>query len=165
MKKTLLILMAVMMVFALSGCRTPKEAPSHSARTAEDEIAFTTSVAEATAETIELESIEEISSEIEDDPLWPTTHWLADLLPHPDYITEVKIKVDRPDNFQAYVTNLSVKDFGDYKYRLTVCGWSTVLTSTDDMFIADHEDGVHRVGIQINDPFTNQTYIHIWEVG
>lgn len=166
MKKMMTILAAiVLMAFALCGCGAPKEAPSHSARTAEDEIAFTTSVAEATAETIELESTEEISSEIEDDPLWPTTHWLADLLPHPDYITEVKIKVDRPDNFQAYVTNLSVKDFGDYKYQLTVCGWSTVLTSTDDMFIADHEDGVHRVGIQINDPFTNQTYIHIWEVG
>lgn len=163
MKKTLAILMAIMMVFALSGCGTPKEVLSHPARTTADETVFTTSIIEATTETIELEITEEVSLETNDDPIWPTTHWLADLLPHPDYITEVKIKFDTPTDFQADVTNLSAEDFGDYKYQLVICGWKTVLTSTDKMFIADHEDGIHRVVVQPNSLDSGTTYIHIWE--
>ena len=115
-------------------------------------------------ETIEPETIEKTSEEV-DNPIWPTTHWLADLIPHTDYITEVKVLVDKPSDFQANVTDLSAKDFGDYKYQLTVCGWETVLTSTDDMFIADHEDGIHRVVVHPNDLDKGVTYIHIWEVG
>ena len=112
----------------------------------------------------EPETIEKQSEEI-DSPIWPTTHWLADLLPHTDYITEVEVLVDKPSDFQANVTDLSAKDFGDYKYQLTVCGWDTVLTSTDDMFIADHENGVNRVVIHPNSLDKGITYIHIWEVG
>ena len=115
-------------------------------------------------ETIEPETIEKQSEEV-DNPIWPTTHWLADLLPHTDYITEVKVLVDKPSDFQANVTDLSAKDFGDYKYQLVVCGWETVLTSTDDMFIADHEDGIHRVVVHPNSLDKGVTYIHIWEVG
>lgn len=163
MKKTLAILMAIIMVFALSGCGTPKEVLSHPARTTADETTFATSATEAIVETVELKVSEEAASESDDNPIWPTTHWLADLLPHPDYITEVEIRYDTPNDFQADVTDLSAKDFGDYKYQLTVCGWSTVLTSTDDMFIADHDDGIHRVVIQPNSLDTGTTYIHIWE--
>ena len=151
MKKTLTILTAiVLMAFVFCGCGAPKEVPSHPEKNIASEAAFSTVVAEATAETIEL---------------WPTTHWLADLLPHTNYITEVKVLVDKPSDFQAKATNLSAKDFGDYKYQLVVCGWETVLTSTDDMFIADHEDGIHRVVVHPNDLDKDVTYIHIWEVG
>lgn len=163
MKKTLLILMAVMMVFALSGCGTPKEILSHPERTTASEPAFSTVATEATIETIEPETIEKQSEEV-DNPIWPTTHWLADLLPHTDYITEVEVLVDKPSDFQANVTDLLAKDFGDYKYQLVVCGWETVLTSTDDMFIADHEDGIHRVVVHPNSLDKGVTYIHIWEV-
>lgn len=165
MKKTLTILTAiVLMAFALCGCGAPKEVLSHPERTTTSEPVFSTIAAEATAETVELETVEKLSEEV-DNPIWPTTHWLADLLPHTDYITEVKVLVDKPSDFQANVTDLSAKDFGDYKYQLTVCGWDTVLTSTDDMFIADHENGVNRVVIHPNSLDKGVTYIHIWEVG
>ena len=165
MKKALTILMAiVLMAFAFCGCGAPKEVLSHPERTTASEPAFSTTAVEATVETIEPETIEKTSEEV-DNPIWPTTHWLADLIPHTDYITEVKVLVDKPSDFQAKVTDLSAKDFGDYKYQLTVCGWETVLTSTDDMFIADHEDGIHRVVVHPNDLDKGVTYIHIWEVG
>ena len=168
MKKTLTILTAiVLMAFTLCGCGTQKEILSHPKRTTASEPVFSTIAAEATVETIETiepETIEKLSEEV-DNPIWPTTHWLADLIPHTDYITEVKVLVDKPSDFQAKVTDLSAKDFGDYKYQLTVCGWETVLTSTDDMFIADHEDGIHRVVVHPNDLDKGVTYIHIWEVG
>lgn len=168
MKKTLTILATiVLMATTLCGCGTPKEVISHPEKTTTSEPAFSTVVAEATAETIELKITEEETLEEteNDNPIWPTTHWLADLLPHTDYITEVNVLVDKPSNFQAKVTNLSAKDFGDYKYQLVVCGWETVLTSTDEMFIADHEDGIHRVVVHPNDLDKDVTYIHIWEVG
>ena len=165
MKKTLTILMAiVLMAFAFCGCGTPKEVLSHPERTTASEPAFSTVITEAIVETVEPETIEKQSEEI-DNPIWPTTHWLADLIPHTDYITEVKVLVDKPSDFQANVTDLSAKDFGDYKYQLVVCGWETVLTSTDDMFIADHEDGIHRVVVHPNSLDKGVTYIHIWEVG
>ena len=164
MKKTLAILMAiVLMAFAFCGCEAPKEILSHPERTTASEPAFSTTAVEATVETIEPETIEKQSEEI-DSPIWPTTHWLADLLPHTDYITEVEGLVDKPSDFQANVTDLSAKDFGDYKYQLVVCGWETVLTSTDDMFIADHEEGIHRVVVHPNSLDKGVTYIHIWEV-
>ena len=165
MKKTLTILTAiVLMAFALCGCGAPKEVLSHPERTTTSEPAFSTVITEAIVETVEPETIEKQSEEI-DNPIWPTTHWLADLIPHTDYITEVKVLVDKPSDFQANVTDLSAKDFGDYKYQLTVCGWDTVLTSTDDMFIADHENGVNRVVVHPNSLDKGVTYIHIWEVG
>ena len=165
MKKTLTILTAiVLMAFAFCGCGAQKEVLSHPKRTTASEPAFSTTAVEATVENIEPETVEKLSEEV-DNPIWPTTHWLADLLPHTDYITEVKVLVDKPSDFQANVTDLSAKDFGDYKYQLTVCGWETVLTSTDDMFIADHEDGIHRVVIHPNSLDKGVTYIHIWEVG
>ena len=168
MKKAITILTTiVLMVFAFCGCGAPKEVISHPEKTITSEAAFSTVVAEATAETIELKITEEETLEETENnnPIWPTTHWLADLLPHTDYITEVDVLVDKPSNFQAKVTNLSAKDFGDYKYQLVVCGWETVLTSTDEMFIADHEDGIHRVVVHPNDLDKDVTYIHIWEVG
>ena len=165
MKKTLTILMAiVLMAFAFCGCEVQKEVLSHPERTTASEPAFSTTAVEATVEIVEPETIEKLSEEV-DNPIWPTTHWLADLLPRTDYITEVDVLVDKPSDFQANVTDLSAKDFGDYKYQLVVCGWETVLTSTDDMFIADHEDGVHRVVIHPNSLDKGVTYIHIWEVG
>ena len=165
MKKTLTILTAiVLMVFTLCGCGAQKEILSHPERTTASEPAFSTTAVEATVEIVEPETIEKQSEE-GDNPIWPTTHWLADLLPHTDYITEVEVLVDKPSDFQANVTDLSAKDFGDYKYQLVVCGWETVLTSTDDMFIADHEDGIHRVVIHPNSLDKGVTYIHIWEVG
>ena len=165
MKKTLRILTAiVLMVFAFCGCGVQKEVLSHPERTTASEPAFSTTAVEATVEIVEPETIEKQSEEA-DNPIWPTTHWLADLLPHTDYITEVEVLVDKPSDFQANVTDLSAKDFGDYKYQLTVCGWDTVLTSTDDMFIADHENGVNRVVIHPNSLDKGVTYIHIWEVG
>ena len=165
MKKTLTILTAiVLMAFAFCGCGVQKEVLSHPERTTASEPAFSTTAVEATVETIEPETIEKQSEEV-DNPIWPTTHWLADLIPHTDYITEVEVLVDKPSDFQANVTDLSAKDFGDYKYQLTVCGWDTVLTSTDDMFIADHEDGIHRVVVHPNSLDKGVTYIHIWEVG
>ena len=164
MKKTLTILMAiVLMAFAFCGCEAPKEILSHPERTTASEPAFSTTAVEATVEIVEPETIEKQSEEA-DNPIWPTTHWLADLLPHTDYITEVEVLVDKPSDFQANVTDLSAKDFGDYKYQLVVCGWETVLTSTDDMFIADHEDGIHRVVVHPNSLDKGVTYIHIWEV-
>ena len=164
MKKTLTILTAiVLMAFAFCGCGVQKEVLSHPERTTASEPVFSTTVVEATVEIVEPETIEKQSEEA-DNPIWPTTHWLADLLPHTDYITEVEVLVDKPSDFQANVTDLSAKDFGDYKYQLVVCGWETVLTSTDDMFIADHEDGVHRVVIHPNSLDKGVTYIHIWEV-
>ena len=168
MKKTMTILAAiVLMAITLCGCGTPKEVPSHPETTTTSEAAFSTVIEEATAETIELKiTEEETPEETENNNLvWPTTHWLADLLPHTDYITEVDVLVDKPSNFQAKVTNLSKTNFGDYKYQLVVCGWETVLTSTDEMFIADHEDGIHRVVVHPNDLDRDVTYIHIWEVG
>lgn len=168
MKKMMTILATiVLMAITLCGCGTPKEVPSHPETTTTSEPAFSTVVVEATAETIELKITEEETLEETENnnPVWPTTHWLADLLPHTDYITEVDVLVDKPSNFQAKVTNLSAKDFGDYKYQLVVCGWETVLTSTDEMFIADHEDGIHRVVVHPNDLDKDVTYIHIWEVG
>ena len=163
MKKTLTILTAiVLMAFAFCGCGAQKEVLSHPERTTASEPAFSTVATEATVEIVE--TIEKQSEEI-DNPIWPTTHWLSDLLPHTDYITEVEVLVDKPSDFQANVTDLSAKDFGDYKYQLTVCGWDTVLTSTDDMFIADHENGVNRVVIHPNSLDKGVTYIHIWEVG
>ena len=168
MKKAITNLTAiVLMAFAFCGCGSPKEVISHPEKTTTSEAAFSTVVAEATAETIELKITEEETLEETENnnPIWPTTHWLADLLPHTDYITEVDVLVDKPSNFQAKVTNLSAKDFGDYKYQLVVCGWETVLTSTDEMFIADHEDGIHRVVVHPNDLDKDVTYIHIWEVG
>ena len=165
MKKTLTILTAiVLMAFAFCGCGVQKEVLSHPERTTASEPAFSTVATEATVEIVEPETIEKQSEEA-DNPIWPTTHWLADLLPHTDYITEVEVLVDKPSDFQANVTDLSAKDFGDYKYQLTVCGWDTVLTSTDDMFIADHENGVNRVVIHPNSLDKGVTYIHIWEVG
>ena len=165
MKKTLTILTAiVLMAFAFCGCGSPKEILSHPERTTASEPAFSTVAVEATVEIVEPETIEKQSEEA-DNPIWPTTHWLADLLPHTDYITEVEVLVDKPSDFQANVTDLSAKDFGDYKYQLVVCGWDTVLTSTDDMFIADHENGVNRVVIHPNSLDKGVTYIHIWEVG
>ena len=165
MKKTLTILTAiVLMAFAFCGCEIQKEVLSHPERTTASEPAFSTIAAEATVEIIEPETIEKQSEEI-DNLIWPTTHWLADLLPHTDYITEVEVLVDKPSDFQANVTDLSAKDFGDYKYQLVVCGWDTVLTSTDDMFIADHENGINRVVIHPNSLDKGVTYIHIWEVG
>ena len=164
MKKTLTILTAiVLMAFAFCGCGVQKEVLSHPERTTASEPAFSTTAVEATVEIVEPETIEKQSEEA-DNPIWPTTHWLADLLPHTDYITEVEVLVDKPSDFQANVTDLSAKDFGDYKYQLTVCGWDTVLTSTDDMFIADHENGVNRVVIHPNSLDKGVTYIHIWEV-
>ena len=164
MKKTLTIPMAiVLMAFAFCGCGTPKEVLSHPERTTASEPAFSTVAVEATVETVEPETVEKLSEEA-DNPIWPTTHWLSDLLPHTDYITEVDVLVDKPSDFQANVTDLSAKDFGDYKYQLVVCGWETVLTSTDDMFIADHEDGIHRVVVHPNSLDKGVTYIHIWEV-
>ena len=168
MKKTLTILATiVLMAITLCGCRTPKEIISHPKTTTTSEAAFSTVIEEATAETIELKITEEETPEETENnnPVWPTTHWLADLLPHTAYITEVNVLVDKPSDFQAKVTNLSAKDFGDYKYQLVVCGWETVLTSTDEMFIADHEDGIHRVVVHPNDLDKDVTYIHIWEVG
>ena len=165
MKKTLTILTAiVLMAFAFCGCGAPKEILSHPERTTASEPVFSTTAVEAIVETVEPETIEKPSEEIVN-PIWPTTHWLADLIPHTDYITEVEILVDKPSDFQANVTDLSAKDFGDYKYQLTVCGWDTVLTSTDDMFIADHEDSIHRVVVHPNSLDKGVTYIHIWEVG
>lgn len=171
MKKTITILTAiVLMAFAFCGCGAQKEVLSHPKRTITSEPAFSTTAVEVTVEivetieTIEPETIEKQSEEA-DNPIWPTTHWLADLLPHTDYITEVEVLVDKPSDFQANVTDLSAKDFGDYKYQLVVCGWETVLTSTDDMFIADHENGVNRVVIHPNSLDKGVTYIHIWEVG
>ena len=165
MKKAITILTAiVLMAFAFCGCGAPKEILSHPERTMASEPAFSTAAVEATVEIVEPETIEKQSEEA-DNPIWPTTHWLADLLPHTDYITEVEVLVDKPSDFQANVTDLSAKDFGDYKYQLVVCGWETVLTSTDDMFIADHEDGVHRVVVHPNSLDKGVTYIHIWEVG
>ena len=165
MKKTLTILTAiVLMAFAFCGCGVQKEVLSHPERTTASEPAFSTTAVEATVEIVEPETIEKQSEEA-DNPIWPTTHWLADLLPRTDYITEVDVLVDKPSDFQANVTDLSAKDFGDYKYQLVVCGWETVLTSTDDMFIADHEDGIHRVVIHPNSLDKGVTYIHIWEVG
>ena len=165
MKKTLTILTAiVLMAFAFCGCGVQKEVLSHPERTTASEPAFSTTAVEATVEIMEPETIEKLSEEV-DNPIWPTTHWLADLLPHTDYITEVEVLVDKPSDFQANVTDLSAKDFGDYKYQLVVCGWETVLTSTDDMFIADHEDGIHRVVVHPNSLDKGVTYIHIWEVG
>lgn len=164
MKKTLTILASiVLMAFAFCGCGAQKEILSHPERTTASEPAFSTTATEATVEIVETETIEKQSEET-DNPIWPTTHWLADLLPHTDYITEVEVLVDKPSDFQANVTDLSAKDFGDYKYQLVVCGWETVLTSTDDMFIADHEDGIHRVVIHPNSLDKGVTYIHIWEV-
>ena len=167
MKKTLTILTAiVLMTFTLCGCGTQKEILSHPKRTMASELVFSTIATEETVETIETiepETIEKLSEEV-DNPIWPTTHWLADLIPHTDYITEVEVLVDKPSDFQANVTDLSAKDFGDYKYQLVVCGWDTVLTSTDDMFIADHENGVNRVVIHPNSLDKGVTYIHIWEV-
>ena len=164
MKKTLTILTAiVLMAFAFCGCGVQKEVLSHPERTTASEPAFSTTAVEATVEIVEPETIEKQSEEA-DNPIWPTTHWLADLLPHTDYITEVEVLVDKPSDFQANVTDLSAKDFGDYKYQLVVCGWETVLTSTDDMFIADHEDGIHRVVVHPNSLDKGVTYIHIWEV-
>ena len=125
MKKTLTILTAiVLMAFTLCGCGTQKEILSHPKRTTASEPVFSTIAAEATVETIETiepETIEKLSEEV-DNPIWPTTHWLADLIPHTDYITEVEVLVDKPSDFQANVTDLSAKDFGDYKYQLVVCG-------------------------------------------
>ena len=165
MKKTLTILTAiVLMAFAFCGCGVQKEVLSHPERTTASEPVFSTTAVEATVEIVETETIEKQSEEV-NNPIWPTTHWLADLLPHTDYITEVEVLVDKPSDFQANVTDLSAKDFGDYKYQLVVCGWETVLTSTDDMFIADHEDGIHRVVIHPNSLDKGVTYIHIWEVG
>ena len=165
MKKTLTILTAiVLMAFAFCGCGAQKEVLSHPERTTASEPAFSTTAVEATIEIVEPETIEKQSEEA-DNPIWPATHWLADLLPHTDYITEVEVLVDKPSDFQANVTDLSAKDFGDYKYQLVVCGWETVLTSTDDMFIADHEDGIHRVVVHPNSLDKGVTYIHIWEVG
>ena len=165
MKKTLTILTAiVLMAFAFCGCGAQKEILSHPERTTASEPAFSATSVEATVEIVEPETIEKQSEEA-DNPIWPTTHWLADLLPHTDYITEVEVLVDKPSDFQANVTDLSAKDFGDYKYQLVVCGWETVLTSTDDMFIADHEDGIHRVVVHPNSLDKGVTYIHIWEVG
>ena len=165
MKKTLTILTAiVLMAFAFCGCGAQKEILSHPERTTASEPAFSTTAVEATVEIVEPETIEKQSEEA-NNPIWPTTHWLADLLPHTDYITEVEVLVDKPSDFQANVTDLSAKDFGDYKYQLVVCGWETVLTSTDDMFIADHEDGIHRVVVHPNSLDKGVTYIHIWEVG
>ena len=165
MKKTLTILTTiVLMAFAFCGCGAQKEILSHPERTTASEPAFSTTAVEATVEIVEPETIEKQSEEA-DNPIWPTTHWLADLLPHTDYITEVEVLVDKPSDFQANVTDLSAKDFGDYKYQLVVCGWETVLTSTDDMFIADHEDGIHRVVVHPNSLNKGVTYIHIWEVG
>ena len=165
MKKTLTILTAiVLMAFAFCGCGAPKEILSHPERTTASEPAFSTTAVEATVEIVEPETIEKQSEET-DNPIWPTTHWLADLLPHTDYITEVEVLVDKPSDFQANVTDLSTEDFGDYKYQLVVCGWDTVLTSDDTMFIADHENGVNRIGVQTNSIGSGTTYIHIWEVG
>ena len=165
MKKTLTILTAIiLMAFAFCGCGAQKEVPSHPERTTASEPIFSTTAVEATVEIVEPETIEKQSEEA-DNSIWPTTHWLADLIPHTDYITEVEVLVDKPSDFQANVTDLSSKDFGDYKYQLTVCGWDTVLTSTDDMFIADHEDGIHRVVVHPNSLDKGVTYIHIWEVG
>ena len=164
MKKAITILMAiVLMAFAFCGCGAQKEVLSHPERTTTSEPVFSTTAVEATVETIEPETVEKQSEET-DNPIWPTTHWLADLLPHTDYITEVDVLVDKPSDFQANITDLSAKDFGDYKYQLVVCGWDTVLTSTDDMFIADHEDGIHRVVVHPNSLDKGVTYIHIWEV-
>ena len=164
MKKTPTILTAIiLMAFAFCGCGAQKEILSHPERTTASEPAFSTTAVEATIEIVEPETIEKQSEEA-DNPIWPTTHWLADLLPHTDYITEVEVLVDKPSDFQANVTDLSAKDFGDYKYQLVVCGWETVLTSTDDMFIADHEDGIHRVVVHPNSLDKGVTYIHIWEV-
>ena len=164
MKKTLTIFTAiVLMAFAFCGCGAQKEVLSHPERTTASEPAFSTTAVEATVEIVEPETIEKQSEEA-DNPIWPTTHWLADLLPHTDYITEVEVLVDKPSDFQANVTDLSAKDFGDYKYQLVVCGWETVLTSTDDMFIADHEDGIHRVVVHPNSLDKGVTYIHVWEV-
>ena len=168
MKKAITILTAiVLMAFAFCGCRAPKEVIPHPERATTSEPAYSTIIVESTAETIELAITEEETLEETENnnPVWPTTHWLADLLPHTDYITEVDVLVDKPSNFQAKVTNLSAKDFGDYKYQLVVCGWETVLTSTDEMFIAGHEDGIHRVVVHPNDLDKDVTYIHIWEVG
>ena len=165
MRKTLTILTAIiLMAFAFCGCGAQQEILSHPERTTASEPAFSTVAVEAIVETVEPETIEKPSEEIVN-PIWPTTHWLADLLPHTDYITEVEVLVDKPSDFQANVTDLSAKDFGDYKYQLVVCGWETVLTSTDDMFIADHEDGIHRVVVHPNSLDKGVTYIHIWEVG
>ena len=168
MKKAITILTAiVLMAFAFCGCRAPKEVIPHPERATTSEPAYSTIIVESTAETIELAITEEETLEETENnnPVWPTTHWLADLLPHTDYITEVDVLVDKPSTFQAKVPNLSAKDFGDYKYQLVVCGWETVLTSTDEMFIADHEDGIHRVVVHPNDLDKDVTYIHIWEVG
>ena len=164
MKKTLTILTAiVLMAFAFCGCGSPKEVLSHPERTTASELAFSTTDVEATVEIVEPETIEKLSEEV-DNPIWPTTHWLSDLIPHTDYITEVEVLVDKPSDFQANVTDLSAENFGDYKYQLVVCGWETVLTSTDDMFIADHENGVNRIVVQPNSLDKGTTYIHIWEV-
>ena len=164
MKKTLAIMTAIaLMAFTLCGCGASKEIISHPERSTASESIFSTTAVEATIETIEPETIEKLSEEV-DNPIWPTTHWLSDLIPHTDYITEVEVLVDKPSDFQANITDLSAEDFGDYKYQLVVCGWETVLTSTDDMFIADHENGVNRIVVQPNSLDKGTTYIHIWEV-
>lgn len=164
MKKTLAILTTIaLMAFTLCGCGAPKEIISHPERSTASESVFSTTAVEAAIETVEPETIEKLSEEV-DNPIWPTTHWLSDLIPHTDYITEVEVLVDKPSDFQANVTDLSAEDFGDYKYQLVVCGWETVLTSTDDMFIADHENGVNRIVVQPNSLDKGTTYIHIWEV-
>ena len=164
MKKTLAILTAItLMAFTLCGCGAPKEIISHPERSTASESIFSTTAVEAAIETIEPKTIEKLSEEV-DNPIWPTTHWLSDLIPHTDYITEVEVLVDKPSDFQANVTDLSAEDFSDYKYQLVVCGWETVLTSTDDMFIADHENGVNRIVVQPNSLDKGTTYIHIWEV-
>ena len=164
MKKTLAILTAItLMAFTLCGCGAPKEIISHPERSTASESIFSTTAVEAAIETIEPKTIEKLSEEV-DNPIWPTTHWLSDLIPHTDYITEVEVLVDKPSDFQANITDLSAEDFGDYKYQLVVCGWETVLTSTDDMFIADHENGVNRIVVQPNSLDKGTTYIHIWEV-
>lgn len=163
MKKTLTILTTIVpMAFAFCGCGAQKEVLSHPKRTTASETTFSTIAVEATVETVEPETVEKPSEEV-NNPIWPTTHWLADLIPHTDYITEVEVLVDKPSDFQANITDLSAKDFGDYKYQLTVCGWDTVLTSDDTMFIADHENGVNRICVQTNSIGSGTTYIHIWE--
>lgn len=182
MKKTFTILATIIiMAITLCGCGAPKEVISHPERTETsktDATTYTTiSVEESentveakvtedsSDETIELRVTEDSSEEVKDNsPIWPTTGWLADLIPHTDYITEVEVLVDKPSDFQANVTNLSKTDFDDYKYQLTVCGWSTVLTSTDDMFIANHDDGIHRIAVQPNSLDMDITYIRVWEV-
>ena len=106
MKKTLTILTTiVLMAFAFCGCGAPKEVLSHPERTTASEPAFSTTAVETTVETIEPETIEKTSEEV-DNPIWPTTHWLADLIPHTDYITEVNVLVDKSRNHHLLLTQL-----------------------------------------------------------